>query len=142
MGNTKGNKNENNFNGVTNFNGPVQIAAGDINNEEYVAKKNAAKYKPELMWKSPLTLAVLSWISVIIGILGLFPVTQLIRNVLNILKGNFQVELNSTTQIYSILFAILVLLFVLFFSLRRIAKKQIRIPLFFNFKNDTSICFS
>ncbi|MDD4850756.1 MAG: hypothetical protein PHO10_08660 [Gemmiger sp.] len=133
MGSTKGNKNENNFTGVTNFNGPVQFAAGDINNGNLATEKNTAKYTPKPMWRSPFTLAILSWVSVIIGILGLFPVTWLIRNALNIFKGNFQLESNSSTQIDSIVFAVLVILFVLFFSLRRIAKKQIRIPLIFNY---------
>lgn len=55
------------------------------------------------------------------------------KNALNIIKGNFQLESTSSMQIYSIIFAILALLFVLFFSLRRIARKQIRIPLIFNY---------
>lgn len=133
MGNIKGNKNQNNFNGTTNFNGTVQFAAGDINNGDTVAEKSIAKYTPEPIWRSPFTLAILSWISVIIGIFGLFPVSQIMINALNIIKGNFQLELTSSMQIYFIIVVILALLFVIFFSLRRIARKQIRIPLIFNY---------
>lgn len=46
MGNIKGNKNQNNFNGTTNY-GPVQFAAGDINNGDSAAEKSIAKYTPE-----------------------------------------------------------------------------------------------
>lgn len=133
MGNIKRNKNQNNFNGPTNFNGPVQFAVGDINNGDTVAEKSIAKYTPEPIWRSPITLAILSWISVIIGIFGLFPVSQIMINALNIIKGNFQVESTSSMQIHFIIVAILALLFVIFFSLRRIARKQIRIPLIFNY---------
>lgn len=133
MGNTKGNRNQNNFSGTINFSGPVQFAAGDINNGDSAAEKNVAKYTPEPKWRSPFTLAILSWISVIIGIFGLIPVNQIIKYALNILKGNIQVRENSSVQLYSIIFVILVFLFILFFCLRRIAKKQIRIPLILNY---------
>lgn len=86
--------NQNNFNGTTNFNGPVQFAGGDIINETSASKKDEAKYTPEPKWRSPFTLAVLSWISVIIGILGLFPVGKILTNVLSLLKGNVQTVLD------------------------------------------------
>lgn len=133
MGNTKGNSNQNNFNGTTNFNGPVQFSAGDIINDGFVCEQNEAKYTPEPRWRSPFTLAILSWTSLIVGILSLIPFSQIIKNTLNILKGKFQIESNYSIQVYSFTFIALVLLFLLVFSLRRIAKKQIRIPLFLNY---------
>lgn len=125
--------NQNNFNGTTNFNGPVQFAGGDIINGNSEPNRYEAKYTPEPKWRSPFTLAVLSWISVIIGILGLFPFSRILTNAIDILKGNLQTVLNFPLQTYLIIFVILVFLFVLFFSLRRIAKKQIRIPLILNY---------
>ncbi len=125
--------NQNNFNGPTNFNGPVQFAGGDIINETSASKKDEAKYTPEPKWRSPFTLAVLSWISVIIGILGLFPFGKILANALCLFKGNVQTVLDFPVQTYSVIFIIFALLFVLFFSLRRIAKKQIRVPLILNY---------
>ena len=124
---------QNNFNGPINFNGPVQFAGGDIINGPSVSKQAEAKYTPEPKWRSPFTLAVLSWISVIIGILGLFPVGKILANALNLLKGNVQTVLEFPVQTYSVFFIIFALLFMLFFSLRRIAKKQIRVPLILNY---------
>lgn len=125
--------NQNNFNGTTNFNGPVQFAGGDIINKTSASRQDEAKYTPEPKWRSPFTLAALSWISVIIGILGLFPVGKILANALSLLKGNVETALDFPVQTYSVIFIIFALLFILFFSLRRIAKKQIRVPLILNY---------
>ncbi|MEZ2737720.1 hypothetical protein [Aneurinibacillus aneurinilyticus] len=68
-----GNSNKNNFNGETNFNGPTQIVAGNVINNVADSYEKKATYNPEPVWRSPFTMAVLSWISVVIGILGVFP---------------------------------------------------------------------
>lgn len=133
MGDTKENGNQNNFNGTTNFNGSTQVAAGDIIN---VIPKNShqeAKYTPEPIWRSPFTLAVLSWISVVIGILGVFPFGKIAKSALSILNGSLKASSGFEIQTYSITFVILIFLFVLFFSLRRITKNQTRHPLLFNY---------
>lgn len=124
---------QNNFNGTTNFNGSVQFAGGDIINETSISKQVEATYTPEPKWRSPFTLAVLSWISVIIGILGLIPSGKIFVNAINLLKGNSQAVSDFPIQVYLMVFIILVFLFVLFFSLRRIVKKQIRVPLVLNY---------
>lgn len=129
----KDTNNQNNFNGTTNFNGPVQFAGGDIINGTSIPKQVEPMYTPEPKWRSPFTLAVLSWISVIVGILSLIPIGKIVVNALNLLKGNLQVVSDFPIQTYSIAFIILVFLFILFFSLRRIAKKQIRVPLVLNY---------
>lgn len=133
MENTKGNKNQNNFNGTTNFNGPVQFAAGDINNGDSVAEKNIAQYTAEPIWRSPITMAILTWISVVIGIASLLPFGHIIKNVLELLKGNVKMLSSEEIQIYSIVFMVLFCLFIIIFSLRRITKKQTRHPICFNY---------
>ena len=125
--------NQNNFNGTTNFNGPVQFAGGDIINETPIPKQVEAMYTPESKWRSPFTLAILSWISLIIGILGLIPIGKIFVNALNFLRGNLEAVSDFPMQAYLIAFIILEFLFVLFFSLRRIVKKQIRVPLVLNY---------
>lgn|SRR5690625_1732474 len=135
MGDNKENRNQNNFNDTTNFNGPTQISAGNINNDfsgSGVVYRNA-KYTPEPLWRSPFTLALLTWISSIIAILGLFPAGKIFANAFSVLYGDLQVMPNFLMQAYLITFVILALLFTLFFTLRRITKKQIRIPLFLNY---------
>lgn len=135
MGNTK-NSNNNNFNEQVNFNGPAQVAGGDIinviNGEEKTQLKTA-RYSPEPVWRSPFTLAVLSWISLILGIVSGIPVGKILQNALNLFKGNIQAIMNFPIELYTyfLMFSILLLTFVL--SLRRITKKQIRVPLVFDY---------
>ena len=133
MRETKENSNQNNFNGTINFNGPAQVAARDIINNISGDSQQEAKYTPEPIWRSPFTLAVLSWISVIIGILGVFPIGKIVKSALSIFGGSLQASSNFEIQIYSMTFAILAFLFILFLSLRRITKNQTRHPLLFNY---------
>lgn len=128
------NHNENNFNGSTNFYGPTQITNGNIiNNNNSDSPDTRATYIPEPKWRSPLTLAVLSWVSFIIAVLGLFPLGKLFENVWNLFKGNIEDMVDFPTQTYLIIIVILTFLFIVFFSLRRIVKKQIRVPLILNY---------
>jgi hypothetical protein len=67
-----------------------EFSAAEEINEVSVSHQETAKYTPEPIWRSPFTLAILSWISVIIGILGLIPVSKILQNASSILKGNLQ----------------------------------------------------
>ncbi|PAE07175.1 hypothetical protein CHI12_11875 [Terribacillus saccharophilus] len=133
MRETKENSNQNNFNGTTNFNGPTQVAARDIINNISGNTQQEAKYTPEPLWRSPFTLAVLSWTSVAIGILGVFPVSKIVKNALSFFSGPLQVKSDFEFQTYLVIFVILSFLFILCFSLRRITKNQTRHPLLFNY---------
>lgn len=133
MRENKENNNQNNFNGITNFNGPAQVAGGDIIYNISGDSRQEAKYTPEPLWRSPFTLAVLSRISGVIGILGVFPISNIVKNALSFFSGSFQLKSAFEIQFYLIIFTILTLLFILFFSLRRITKNQTRHPLLFNY---------
>lgn len=139
MKNKNGNNNQNNFNGTTNFNGDTQVAGGDITNNNYVTEKETEKetekatYSTEPKWRSPFTLGILTWISVILGVLSLIPFTGIIKALLNMFKGNFDPGQNNFISINSIVFAVLLIITMSFFALRRITKKQIRKPIFLNY---------
>lgn len=128
-------KNKNNFNGETNFYGPTQIVAGNLTNNNVVgmedAYKKKATYSPEPVWRSPFTLALLTWISMAIGVIGLFPISRIYEFFSNSssLNINFLLEVKP----YLIMIIILILLFSILFSVRRIVKNQTRHPLFLNF---------
>lgn len=122
-----------NFNGTTNFNGSVQFAGGDIINESSTPKQVEATYTPEPKWRSPFTLAVLSWISVIIGILSLIPIGKIFISALNFLNGNSQTVSNFLVKAYFVFFIILEVLFFIFIRCRRIIKRQVRVPLALNY---------
>ncbi|AIQ72408.1 MULTISPECIES: hypothetical protein [Paenibacillus] len=134
MGKIQKNINQNNFNEKTNFNGPTQIAAGDIINNIQNTNHQEAKYTPEPTWRSPFTMAVLTWISFAIAIGGVLPIgIKIVKSGLNVFNGTLKASVGFESQTYLIIFVILIILFVVFLSLRRIAKSQTRYPLFFNF---------
>lgn len=124
---------QNNFNGNVNFTGKTQIAAGDIINNISEEKQKTANYDPEPKWRSPFTLAVLTWISTIIAIVGIFPFAKIVKSIVCFFRGMNGNTISLDMQKYSIIFIIFVFLFLIFFTLRRIAKKQTRHSLFFNF---------
>ncbi len=129
--------NVNNFNGQMNFNGSTQIATGDIINNVYcddsIDEYTKASYTPEPVWRSPFTMAVLTWISVVKGILGLIPFTTIIRIGFGGRRGNINEVSSNGIQVYVIVFAISALLLICLISLRGIVKKQIRVPIGLNY---------
>ncbi|MEK4426099.1 hypothetical protein [Solibacillus sp. FSL K6-1523] len=127
-----GKNNKNNFNGKTNFNGPTQIVAGNVINNVDNTYKEKVNYNPVPVWRSPITMAMLSWLSVAIGILGVFPIGKILKGGVDFFKSQ---DLTSPLKIqsYIIMFMFLIFLFVIFVSLRRIVKNQTRHPLLFNF---------
>lgn len=125
--------NQNNFNGRINFNGPVQFSDKGIMNNNDNCNLRKPSYRSEPKWRSPFTLAILTWVSTIIGLSGLIPLKQIFESPLSIFKGNRQVISISHMQVDMIIFIIWAVLFILFIDLRRIAKKQIRIPLISNY---------
>ena len=113
------------------FNGPTNIVAGNNYSKEAEEDK-VASYTPESVWRSPITMAMLSWMGFIISLIGLFPIYKMFESVINLITNkSIKVDLNN--NIYIIIFAILFILFVLVLCLRNITKKETRHPLFFNY---------
>lgn len=134
MGKSQKNNNQNNFKGKVNFHGPAQIVAGDIINHIPIDYNQKAKYTPEPVWRSPFTMAILSWISFVLAIGGLIPIgAKMVKNSLDIFNGAMKPVVGFEFSIYLIVFVILMILLVTLLSLRRIAKTQTRHPLVFNF---------
>ena len=115
------------------FNGPTQmIGSVVINSPHEGLVEEPATYKPEPLWRSPFTLAVLSWISVIIGVLGIVPIGNVIGSALALFDDTFQRKTTEELQLWIWLFLIAMILLVIFITLSGIAKKQVRYPLFCN----------
>ena len=107
---------QNNFNGNVNFTGKTQIAAGDIINNISEEKQKTANYDPEPKWRSPFTLAVLTWISTIIAIVGIFPFAKIVKSIVCFFRGMNGNTISLDMQKYSIIFIIFVFLFLIFFT--------------------------
>ena len=113
------------------FNAPTNIVAGNNYSKEAEEDK-VASYTPEPVWRSPITMAMLSWMGFIISLIGLFPIYKMFESVINLITNkSIKVDLNN--NIYIIIFAVLFILFVLVLCLRNITKKETRHPLFFNY---------
>lgn len=113
------------------FNGPTNIVAGNNYSKEAEEDK-VASYTPEPVWRSPITMAILSWIGLIISLIGLFPMYKIFEPVINLIT-NESIKVDSNNNIYVIIFAVILILFVLVMRLRSITKKETRHPLFFNY---------
>lgn len=113
------------------INGPTNIVVGNNYSKEAEEDK-VASYTPEPVWRSPITMAMLSWMGFIISLIGLFPIYKMFESVINLITNkSIKVDLNN--NIYIIIFAVLFILFVLVLCLRNITKKETRHPLFFNY---------
>lgn len=67
---------KNNFK-KSNFYGNTQIVNGDVYNHNVLSKENessGAVYTPEPIWRSPITIAWLTWASFLISLIGLLPI--------------------------------------------------------------------
>ena len=113
------------------FNGPTNIVAGNDYSMEAKEDK-VASYTPEPVWRSPITMAMLSWMGFIISLLGLFPMYKMFEPEINLIT-NKRVKVDLNNNIYVIIFAVIFILFVLVLHLRSITKKETRHPLFFNY---------
>jgi len=125
-----GKNNKNSFNGKINFNGTTQIIAGDVVNNMATSHENTANYEAEPIWRSPFTMAVLSWIGLALGIAGLLPLGKIVKRGIDLFSAG---DMHSTSVIPLIAFGILFVLCIICWSMRRITKNQTRHPLFFNF---------
>ena len=114
------------------FNGPTNIVAGNNYSKKDEADK-VATYKPEPIWRSPITMAILSWVGLILSLIGLFPLYKIFEPIINLItNGRIKADLNND-NIYVIIFAVIFIFFVLIMCLRSITKKETRHPLFFNY---------
>lgn len=95
-----------------------------INSPHEGLVEEPATYKPEPLWRSPFTLAVLSWISVIIGVLGIVPIGNIIESALALFNDSFQRKTTEELKLWIWLFLIVMILLVIFITLRGIAKSK------------------
>lgn len=130
MGDKYSKSNINNFSGNV-FNGPTNIVTGNNKFSEH-EEDRIAKYIPDPVWRSPITMALLSWMGFFISLIGVFPMYKTFEPVINLLTNKSN-QVNTNNNIYAVIFAVTMLVLVLIFWLRSITKKETRHPLFFNY---------
>lgn len=116
------------------FGNGTQIADVIVNNcVKQEEKQDGAMYKSEPIWRSPFTMAVLTWLSCIIGILSLLPLGKIVRNITALFSGSLETLNANDIQISLLAFIVLFMLLMITLTVRRIANLQTRHPLICNF---------
>jgi hypothetical protein len=121
----------------------VSTGGGDISGTLYQAGRDVvvnpsastpetASYEAVPRWRSPFTQGVLSWAGVIVGLIGLVPLSQLLNPLFKLLSsGQSDAPSGFTQLVWILLFLLAALVFGLVLGLRGIAKLQLRKPLIF-----------
>jgi len=114
--------------------GSLQVAGEIIYNYQLQNEPEVKpSYAPEPLWRSNITLAVLSWISCLLGILGMIPIGKMIQIIVNIFNGSCDVNLAGRKEtIWAIIFGIIITILIACLQLRRVTKYQVRYPIFCN----------
>ena len=90
----------------------------------------SASYAAVPKWRSPLTLGALSWLGLIVGLLGLLPLWEVGQWAVGTFAGGGGSPPGlQDAALWVAALVLLVLLLLLVLSLRRIAKRQLREPL-------------
>ncbi|WP_150262710.1 hypothetical protein [Parvimonas micra] len=124
-------KNNNNVSGNV-FNGTTNIIAGNSNNIGINEEEKTAKYTAEPVWRSPIIMALLTWLGIIISLIEVFPIYKIFNSIITLLKEK-NIQNNISYIKYSMIFIILIFILIVILWLRSITKRETRHPLFFNY---------
>ncbi|EID82655.1 hypothetical protein [Streptococcus intermedius] len=117
------------------FNNWNNNAGRDVNIINQNQPEKIATYEPEPIWRSPITMAVLSWIGFLTSIGSLLPLYKFFEPIISWAKNSFNGNIPNIqeNQIYLFIFLGLFIFSGIIFSLRKITKNQTRHPLKFNY---------
>ena len=115
------------------FNGPTNIVSGNNTDFNGSSSGKTATYTTEPVWRSPITMAILSWMGIFISLIGIFPFYKLFEPLINLFT-NKSIQINANNNIiYWGILAIVIILLAIIAWLRDITKRETRYPLFFNY---------
>lgn len=110
-----------NISGNSGVSGAIYQAGGDIHVVGGSPAEPTAEYQAKWSWRSPLTLAVLTWVSVALGLLGVAAGWQGLYPMVNFFRGS-TTEQPPVAWLYAFMGVMLVLLLSLW--LRGVAKQR------------------
>ena len=91
-----------------------------------------ATYEAVPKWRSPITQALLSWVGLLVGLMSLFPLWKIVQPAVDLFRsGPRQVSGGDGSITWLIVFSVLILVFIVALSLRRVTSGQLRKPLIF-----------
>lgn len=113
------------------FNGPTNIIASN-NYSKKDEEDKVVSYTPEPVWRSPITMAILSWFGFFISLIGIFPFYKIFEPVISLFTSK-SIKINPNNSIYPVILVVIMLVLIIIIRLRSITKKETRHPLFFNY---------
>lgn len=114
------------------FNGPTNIVSGNNTDFNGSSLGKTATYTPEPVWRSPITMAILSWMEFFISLIGIFPLYKLFEPLINLFT-NKSIQINANNNIIYLWILVIVIIFLPIIWLKDITKRETRHPLFFNY---------
>lgn len=121
----------------------VTTGGGDVHGGVYQAGRDlvvnpplpgpaGATYEAIPKWRSPFTQGVLSWLGLIVGLVGLLPLWKLVEPALALLTGNAGTVADGLrSMLWVVLFLVAVLMLSLVLGLRGVSRHELRKPLLF-----------
>lgn len=131
MGDKFSKSNINNVSGNI-FNGTTNIIAGNNNAFKEHEIEKVATYTSKPVWRSPITMAILSWLGFFISLIGIFPLYKIFEPVISLFTSK-SIKINPNNSIYLVILVVIMLVLIIIIWLRSITKKETRHPLFFNY---------
>lgn len=92
------NSNVNNVSGNV-FNGPTNIIVARNFSSQGPKLEKAATYMPEPIWRSPITMALLTWIGFILSLIEIIPFYKIVEPLI-ILLTEKRIETNENHYLY------------------------------------------
>ena len=117
--------NGNVFNGTTNIN-----SGNDSDRHKY---KQDVQYTAEPIWRSPITMALLTWLGIIISLIEIVPFYKIIEPVITLFTEKKIKNDTHYNHMYFTLFIILMFILMMILWLKSITKRETRHPLVFNY---------
>lgn len=93
-----------------------------------------ALYDAVPKWRSPVTQGVISWVGLVLGLVGVFPLWKVMQPLYYLFsKGSAAQATESGREVWAFCLMVIVLVFCLVMALRRLVKNQLRLPLWWGF---------
>lgn len=110
-----------NISGNSGISGSIYQAGGDIHVVGGSQTEPAAEYQAKWSWRSPLTLAVLTWVSVVLGAVGVVAGWQGLSPVVSFFRGR---SAEPPSLAWTYVFLGVMLVFLLSMGLRGVARQR------------------
>ncbi len=109
---------------IINADGGNDIWIGSITNDKMGLDHKNRYYDVVPKWRSPFTMAILTWLSVFFGAISVFSLFKSLSPVIRLIQGDFYAFDNMHPAIWAMAFAVEAFLWLLFGNLEKLQRKK------------------